>query len=49
MTGVSEQYTDVRKWSIQSGEFFTDVDVRTAARVIVIAFPARIQSARRCA
>jgi putative ABC transport system permease protein len=36
VTGVSEQYPDVRKWPIQSGEFFTDADVRTAARVIVI-------------
>jgi putative ABC transport system permease protein len=34
--GVSEQYPDVRKWTVQSGEFFTDADVRTAARVIVI-------------
>jgi len=34
--GVSEQYPDVRKWSVQSGEFFTDADVRTAARVLVI-------------
>ena len=34
--GVSEQYPDIRKWTIQSGEFFTDVDVRTAGRVIVI-------------
>jgi putative ABC transport system permease protein len=34
--GVSEQYPDVRKWKVQSGEFFTDADVRTAARVIVI-------------
>ena len=33
---MSEQYTDIRKWQIQSGEFFTDVDVRTAARIIVI-------------
>ena len=36
VTGVSEQYPDVRKWTIQSGSFFTDADVRTAARVIVI-------------
>jgi putative ABC transport system permease protein len=36
VTGVSEQYPDIRKWTIQSGEFFTDADVRTAARVIVI-------------
>jgi putative ABC transport system permease protein len=34
--GVSEQYPEIRKWTVQSGEFFTDVDVRTAARVIVI-------------
>src|SRR3982074_778901 len=34
--GVSEQYPEIRKWSIQSGEFFTDADVRAAARVIVI-------------
>ena len=36
LQGVSEQYPDIRKWSIQSGSFFTDSDVRTAARVIVI-------------
>jgi putative ABC transport system permease protein len=36
LQGVSEQYPDVRKWSIQNGAFFTDSDVRTAARVIVI-------------
>jgi putative ABC transport system permease protein len=34
--GVSEQYPEIRKWSVQSGAFFTDSDVRTAARVIVI-------------
>src|SRR5437588_1050860 len=33
--GVSEQYPDIRKWTIQSGEFFTDAEVRTAGRVIV--------------
>jgi putative ABC transport system permease protein len=36
LQGVSEQYPDIRKWAIQSGSFFTDADVRTAARVIVI-------------
>ena len=36
LQGVSEQYPDIRKWSIQSGAFFTDADVRTAARVVVI-------------
>jgi len=34
--GVSEQYPDIRKWTVQTGTFFTDADVRTAARVIVI-------------
>ncbi|HET6889778.1 MAG TPA: ABC transporter permease, partial [Pyrinomonadaceae bacterium] len=34
--GVSEQYPEVRKWSVQNGSFFSDGDVRTAARVIVI-------------
>ncbi len=34
--GVSEQYPEIRKWPVQSGSFFTDADVRTAARVIVI-------------
>lgn len=36
LQGVSEQYPEVRKWTIQSGSFFTDTDVRTAGRVIVI-------------
>jgi putative ABC transport system permease protein len=36
LQGVSEQYPEVRKWNIQSGSFFTDADVRTAGRVIVI-------------
>src|SRR5689334_23904224 len=36
LQGVSEQYPDIRKRTIQSGAFFTDADVRTAARVIVI-------------
>jgi len=34
--GVSEQYPEIRKWAVQDGTFFTDADVRTAARVIVI-------------
>ena len=36
LQGVSEQYPEVRKWTVQSGAFFTDADVRTAGRVIVI-------------
>jgi putative ABC transport system permease protein len=34
--GVSEQYPEIRKWTVQNGSFFTDGDVRTAGRVIVI-------------
>src|SRR5678816_2533498 len=34
--GVSEQLPAIRKWTIDSGEFFTDADVRSAARVIVV-------------
>jgi putative ABC transport system permease protein len=34
--GVSEQYPEIRKWNIQNGSFFTDADVRSAARVIVV-------------
>src|SRR5437660_7752040 len=34
--GVSEQYPDIRTWTVQSGDFLTDSDVRTAARVLVI-------------
>ena len=34
--GVSEQYPEIRKWMIQNGSFFTDADVRSAARVIVV-------------
>lgn len=36
VTGVGPDFTGVRKWDIQSGEFFTEADVRNAARVIVI-------------
>ncbi len=34
--GVSEQFADIRKWKIESGTFFTEADVKTAARVAVI-------------
>jgi len=36
VTGVSEEYPEIRKWPVANGLFFTDADVRTAARVIVI-------------
>lgn len=34
--GVSEEFPEIRKWTIKDGSFFTDADVRSAARVIVI-------------
>jgi putative ABC transport system permease protein len=34
--GVNEEYPQIRKWAVGSGEFFTEGDVRTAARVCVI-------------
>jgi putative ABC transport system permease protein len=36
VTGVGPDFTGVRKWNVESGEFFTEADVRSAARVIVI-------------
>jgi len=36
VSGVSEEYPEIRKWPVGGGSFFTDADVRTAARVIVI-------------
>jgi len=36
LTGVSEQYPEIRKWPVATGSFFTDADVRTAARTLVI-------------
>jgi putative ABC transport system permease protein len=34
--GVSEQFPEVRKWTVGGGAFFTEADVRTSARVIVL-------------
>jgi putative ABC transport system permease protein len=34
--GANEKYPDIRSWPIATGEFFTEGDVRTAARVCVI-------------
>jgi len=34
--GTNEKFTDIRLWPISSGEFFTEGDVRTSARVCVI-------------
>ncbi len=36
VTGVGQDFPGIRKWTIQSGEFFGDSDVRSAARVIVV-------------
>ena len=34
--GVNIQYPQVRSWEVESGSFFTDSDVRSAARVCVL-------------
>jgi putative ABC transport system permease protein len=34
--GVNEQFPQIKKWKVESGEFLTEADVRTAARVIVL-------------
>jgi putative ABC transport system permease protein len=34
--GGNEQFPKIRKWQVQRGEFFTEADIKTAARVIVI-------------
>lgn len=34
--GVNQDYPAIRKWNVQSGEFITELDVRSAGRVIVI-------------
>jgi putative ABC transport system permease protein len=34
--GVAPSYPSIRNWTVASGEFFTEADVRTAARVAVI-------------
>jgi len=34
--GTNEKFIDIRLWPISSGEFFTEGDVRTSARVCVI-------------
>lgn len=34
--GTSEQFPQIRKWLIQSGEYFTEADIRTGSRVCVL-------------
>jgi putative ABC transport system permease protein len=34
--GTNEQFPVIRNWNIQDGEFFTEADVQSAARVVVL-------------
>src|SRR5262245_57412053 len=34
--GTNERFPEIRTWKVDEGEFFTDADVRSAARVIVL-------------
>src|SRR5215467_13926338 len=34
--GTNEKFPEIRTWQVEQGEFFTDADVRSAARVIVL-------------
>jgi putative ABC transport system permease protein len=36
MQGTNDQFPTIRTWKVEQGEFFTDADVRAAARVIVL-------------
>ena len=36
MQGTNEQFPKIRSWIVGQGDFFTDADVRSAARVIVL-------------
>src|SRR5262245_46229500 len=36
LQGVNDQFPQIRKWKVEIGEFFTEADIRTAARVVVI-------------
>ena len=34
--GTNEQFPEIRSWKVQEGEFFTEADVQSSARVIVL-------------
>jgi putative ABC transport system permease protein len=34
--GVDQDFPDIRKWPVESGEFFTEADVRTSSRVCLL-------------
>src|SRR5437667_6302490 len=36
MQGTNEKFPEIRSWKVEQGDFFTDSDVRSASRVIVL-------------
>jgi len=36
MQGTNQRFPEIRSWRVEQGDFFTDSDVRSAARVIVL-------------
>jgi putative ABC transport system permease protein len=36
MQGTNEKFPEIRSWKVEQGDFFTDADIRSAARVIVL-------------
>src|SRR5205823_5618571 len=36
MQGTNDKFPEIRSWKVEQGDFFTDADVRSAARVIVL-------------
>jgi len=34
--GTNEKFPEIRSWKVEQGDFFTDADIRSAARVIVL-------------
>src|SRR5215813_4039974 len=36
MQGTNEKFPEIRSWKVEQGEFFTEADIRSAARVIVL-------------
>jgi putative ABC transport system permease protein len=36
MQGTNDKFPQIRSWKVEQGDFFTDADVRSAARVIVL-------------
>jgi putative ABC transport system permease protein len=36
MQGTNDKFPEIRSWNVEQGEFFTEADVRAAARVIVL-------------